>query len=632
MTPPETEDPRGLLAEARRLSERGHPSAPAAWQRLEEAVARTGVRLTGAERAELLDHSAMRLARTDPAAGAVGFAEAVGLFVDAGEHGQAVACRARAALAAAFAGNPDQALAQLEPLCAEAVSLHSARRAGTRHTTAVLLSRARVRFLLLDTAEDPRRAAAALDAELAELIAFAHPDRAQPAVLARIADATESRGQLAGLLDDDAAAATLFAEAAALYHESGRPWQATGAELLLAQELLRTGDAERAGSLLRGALGDPQRAALRAPEEAARLHLALADVLAAQERPVEEADQLREAAHWADTAGEAAGLGAYARLRLGGASLELDRPEEAAAVLESAMADLESRHGEGDVVQARWWLGQARSLLGDDQEAAEQFLRAAETAEVWEDQRDHAMLAHLAAEALARAGLPDQAGQAYELAEELWRSLGETCAVVKALRSRAFIAIGEDPADGAASVGAAPAAAATKAVELMAAALREVESGLRGSDDGEDRLLLRLELGLTYRQTAELLLRAADGPPDQDSGTPEQHAVNRAAYQEAVACADHAVTVFRGCGEPALHERTAAELMAARLEMDLGRRDAAARRAHLVLEAYPDGNGLADGTEGAAEAAAVATERRRGAGEVLSLLGEPAQRSEGPRV
>ncbi|MGW7516351.1 tetratricopeptide repeat protein [Streptomyces sp. NPDC054796] len=586
------DDPRALLAEARRLSGAGHPSALDAWRRLERRVADDGAADGGAplspvERAELLDHRAMELARTDPSEGAARFQEAADVFAAEGEEGHALACRARAALATAFAGRPDEALDLLEPLCAEALAAHSDGRASTQHATAVLLSRARIRGGLLGEAEDPHRAAAELDAELAGLIALAEPDRAEPAVLARIADATESRGRLAGQTGDARGAAGLFAEAAALYHSAGRPWQATGSELALAQALLGLAEADEAEGVLRGALDDVERAALLAPEETARVHLALADVLAFQDRAGEESLHLLEAAHWADAAGDSAGLGGHARLRLGGTYLALDRWEEAATVLEAVLPDLLAEHAEGDVVQARWWLGQAHSRMGESREAAEQFLLAADTAKEWEDQRDHAMLAHLAADALKNADLRAEATRAYERAEELWRPLGETYAVVRSLRSRAWIALGDD--------GDVETTAVTKAIELMAQALGEVERGLQSEQDQRARTRLQLELGQTYRQTAELLLQTTEGPPDEDGDTPEQYAMNLAAYREAVVYTDHAIAVFRSCGETGLADRTGAELMAAWLETDLGRVEAAASRARDVLDAYPE-RPAADGT------------------------------------
>jgi tetratricopeptide (TPR) repeat protein len=620
--------PRALLAEARRLSETGHPAAADAWQRLEEAVTRTGTTLSGADRAELLDHSAMSLARTDPAAGAEQFAEAAALFTKAGDQGQSVACRARAALATAFAGQPDEALQTLASLCGEAVSMHSAGRVGTKHATAVLLSRTRVRLLLLDEDEDPERAGAELDTELADLIAFALPHRSESAVLARIADATESRGRLAAALGDATGAAEHFAEAARLYQESDRPWQATGPELLLAQGLLETGDAEKAVSVVRGALEDPQRAEVRSAEETVDLHITLADIYAAQEQAEDEVGQLLDAAHCADAAGDGAGAGAYIRLRLGGAYLALGRMEEAAEVLESAMEALTAGHAESDVVQARWWLGQALSGMEEDRAAAEQFLLAAQIAEGWEDQRDHAMLAHLAGDTLKKAGLGDEAMEAYERAGELWRSLGETPALARALRSRAWIAVAAPPAEGEESVGVVATAAATKAVELMAAAMREVESALHSAQDARARLMLQLELGQTYRQTADLFLATTDGPPDEEQDSPEQYAVNRAAYEQAVACTDHSVTILKGCDAAGLEERTSAELSAAWLELNLGRRESAARRARSVLDAYA--NADAAGEDGPDDTESVAATRVREANSILAGTGEAAHRVDTP--
>ncbi|MCT2593971.1 tetratricopeptide repeat protein [Streptomyces sp. N2-109] len=594
-------DPRTLLAEARTLSERGHPAALDRWRELAAVVEREGTLLLGGERAELLDHRAMEIARTDPATGAALFTEAAALFSAAEQPGDALACRARASLATAFAGRPAEALAALEPLCAEAVSLHAEGRASTRHTTAVLLSRARIRTGLLATADDPHQAADALDRELAELLAFAGPRRVEPGVLARIAEATESRGRLAGQRGDPAAAARLLDEAARTFHAARRPWQATEAELAHARALLAAGDPAGAEAVLRataadtgrntdgGATGGADRRAdgdtrTLSPWESARLHLVLADALGAQERPDEEAACLLEAAHWADAADEGAGLGAVARLRLGGRLLDLDRWEEAATVLEGVLPDLLAGHDEGEVVQARWWLGQAltRSGAGEQRAAAEQFLLAADTAQAWEDQHDHAMLAHLAADALKSAELPDEALQAYERAEKLWRPLGETHAVIRSLRSRAWIAMSRQDVPGA--------------IEMMGAALNEAESGIRTASDEQERTALRMELGHGYRQTAELLLQATDGPPDEERNARHQYEINLAAYEEAVIFADHALTAFAACGGTGLAAHTGTALMAGWLEADLGRRTAAADRARSVLGACPEGAGDPDGT------------------------------------
>ncbi|MCF6522443.1 hypothetical protein [Streptomyces sp. JJ36] len=574
-------DHRALLTEARRLSEAGHPAARAAWQRLDEAVRRGGVPLPGDERAELLDHRAMALARTDPAAATGPFREAAALYAAAGRDGDAVACRARALLATAFAGDARAALEGIAPLCSEALALHGRGRAATRHATAVLLTRARIRAALLPEAPDPDRAAAGLDAELAELVAFAAPHRQEPAVLARIAEATESRGRLARQRGDTATAAGLLAESARLSHEAGRPWQATEAELTLARLRIAEGAPDHAERLLRHALADPHRRGALDGTVAARLHLVLADALAAQQRAGDTAEAYREAARLAAAAGDAPGLGAYARLRLGGCLLDLGRDAEARDVLRDALPALLAGHDAGEVVRARAWLAEALSRAGDHVAAAAELLQAAEEAAGWPDQGDHAQFRHLAADSLADAGRPAEADAAYEQAAGLWRSLGRHRALAGALRSRAWLAMeAGDP---------------SRAVDLMARALGEIEPGLRAAADEEARVELLLELGLTYRQTAELLLRTAGTPPDAAPG-PERQAVSRAAYQEAVVVTDHAVAAFAQCGTAGLHERTAALLTAAWLELSLGLPDAAAARARTVLDSYPaDGAGAPHG-------------------------------------
>ncbi|GAA2067827.1 hypothetical protein GCM10009801_15530 [Streptomyces albiaxialis] len=580
--------PRELLDEARRLSAHGHPTALAAWARLGEAVERTGARLADDERAELLDHCAMELARTDPAAGAERFTAAAELYAGAGRPGEEAACRARAVLASAFAGRPHaEALEAIEPLCARASALHAEGAASTRHATAVLLTRARIRAGLLAeaaTGEEAARTADTLDAELAALVAFAAPDRDVPAVCARIAEATESRGRLAAQRGDGERAVELLTEAAALCHAAGRPWDATGAELALARVLTGTGDPARAAAVLTAALEDPERAPVVAAADQARLHLALADARAAEGRAEDESAALLHAAHWADQAGEGDGIGAFARLRLGGSLLALGRWDEAATVLESVLPDLREGHDESDVVQARSWLGQVYSRLDEHRAAAEQFLEAASTAQEWENQYDHALLAHLAADALKNAGTYEQSRRAYARAEELWRSLGDRHGTLRTLRSRAWLASAEGADTDA-------------CVEFMQAALREIEEGLgETGDDPEERTRLLLETGHTHRQIAELALAPTDGPPDEEYDDPEQYALNTGGYARALRHTALAATSYLDCGEPGLHLATADHLRAAALELDLAHHDAARSWLARVRDAYPDGTTDPDGT------------------------------------
>ncbi|MFG3257668.1 tetratricopeptide repeat protein [Streptomyces sp. NPDC048172] len=581
-------DPRELLAEARRLSDIGHPTALAAWARLDEALERSGTQLTDGERAELLDHRGVARVRTDPAAGAELFHSAAGLYDEAGLTGEATACRARAVLATAYGGGSHtEALEEIEALCARATALHAERAASTRHATAVLLTRARIRAGLLSeatTAEEAARRAEALDTGLTDLVAFAAPDRAEPAVLARIAEATEARGRLAAEQGEADRAAELLAEAAALCREAGRPWHATSADLGLARLLTGGGEAARAADVLTAVLEDPEHAAALTAADQARVRLALADARAAEGRTEEESAALLHAAHWADQAGEGDGLGAYARLRLGGTLFALDRWEEAATVLEAALPDLRDGHQESDVVQARTWLGQVYSRLEEHRAAAEQFLEAASTAQEWVNQFDHALLAHLAADALKNAEAHAQSRRAYERAEELWRSLGDRYGVLRTLRSRAWLACGEG-------------ADTDTCVAFMEAALREIEEGLaEAGDDGEERTRLLLETGHTHRQIADLALAPTDGAPDEEYDDAAQFAVNESGFALALEHTALAADVFRSCGDPGLHEATGDQLRAASLEVDLDRPDAARGWLDRVRDTYPDGTPDPDGT------------------------------------
>lgn len=572
--PSEPADPYALLAEARDLSAVGHPTALAAWARLEDTAAHTGTRLTDGEHAELLDHRAMEQVRTDPAGGAVRFTEAAQLYAMAGMPGEALACRARAVLARAFAGREARALEEIGPLCERARRQRAEGRVSTRHATAVLLTRARIRVLLLGeraTEQEAARVGEAVDAELAALVAFAESDRAEPAVLARIAEATETRGRLAAQSGQTARAGELLTEAATLSREAGRPWAATGADLTLARLLTETGEHASAAALLSGTLEDTARAATHTPADLARLHLALADVYAAGGLTGDEAGALRRAAHWADRADRAA-AGAHARLRLGGCLLDLERPDEAEAVLESLLPQLVGARDASASVRACHWLAQACDSTGRLAEAAERLLHAADSAQAWDDRSAHATVAHLAADTLRGSGQYARAAEAYAHAEQVWRVPGDTHAVLRTLHARAWLAMeAGQPAE--------------ETLKFTEAAHREIDEAL-AEDPGlaePERLLLRLQTGHTHRQTAEILLTA--GPPggaDTLTG--------------ALTHADQAVEAFRACGEAGLHEAADTELRAAALETDLGRYDAALVRTARVRDGYPLDGPDPDGT------------------------------------
>ncbi|MFD3839518.1 tetratricopeptide repeat protein [Streptomyces sp. NPDC058642] len=359
--------------------------------------------------------------------------------------------------------------------------------------------------------------------------------------------------------------ADLFRHAAEGFVAAGLPWFAVESEARLAQLAHHMGDVAEAERALRAALehGGPYLEAVGR----AQLHLQLAEVLGGRGMVEEAAEHALEAAHWADGAGEGPALGAWARQLLGGFLLRQGRWAEAAEVLESALPDLAPEtHGDGAVVQVQWWLGDCLSELGEHRAAAERRLQAAEIAKLWPEQHDHATLAHLAAESLGQAGLSAEADRAYARAGELWRSLGDVHGLVRALRARAWLALGAEGGQGVAK-------------GLMADAVRECEEAL-GADaaDEEARQRLVAELGHTHRQFGDLLARSAAEDDDDDS--------IRAAMEDALSQVTEAIVVFASLGDDALHSRTGAELAAGWLEADLGRPDRAAARARGVLAAY----------------------------------------------
>ncbi|MFJ7151729.1 tetratricopeptide repeat protein [Streptomyces sp. NPDC100445] len=562
-----------LLAEARRLSDTLRPHALEAWAAVARA-APDGAALDARGRAELADHEAMGLG----AEGIALFERAARLYAEAGDPGEALAARARGAYVRALAGEVDAALAMVTGLYDEVLALYADEGTGVRQTASVVTSRARV--LLRRVHEDAAANGAApggdvvAEAEAAarEVLALVEGhggDDVRPA--ARAAEARGMLAELAGLRGDEARAAELFRRAAAAYVAAGLPWFAVEYEAQVAALAHRAGDPAAAERALRAALehGGPYLE----PVGRAQLHLQLAEVLGGRDAAGEAARHALEAAHWADEAGEGATLGVWARQQLGGFLLREARYAEAAEVLESALADLSAgTHGDGAVVQTRWWLGDCLGELGEHRAAAEHRLKAADIARHWPEQQDHATLAHLAAESLDQAGLVDEADRAYVRAGDLWRALGNAAFLARSLRARAWLA-------------ARGGSGARDARALMARAVRECETALAAADPVA-RAELTEELGGTHRQFAELLAGSA-------SAEAEDPAI-RAAFEEALEQMTRAAAVFAALGPAGLHDRTGAELGAGWLEADLGRPARAVARARAVLTAYA---GADDGDE-----------------------------------
>ncbi|WP_030168379.1 hypothetical protein [Streptomyces sp. NRRL S-813] len=599
---PQDRDLPALIAEARRLSDTLQPDAMEAWA----AVARAaedleGVELDARDRAEIADHEAM--GRGPEGAGL--FERAAELYAEAGDPGEALAARARAAYVRALTGDVEGALAAVAEPYERVLALYAEGGTGVRQTASVVIGRARILMRPVHEADGPvpSEALSAAREAAREVLALVEAparedgtagdggqDGADVRLASRAAEARAMLAETAARAGDLRAAAELFEEAVARYVGAGLPWFAVEYEARLASLVHHLGDAARAERALRAALehgGAHLEAAGRA-----QLHLRLAEVLDGLGRVAEAAEHALEAAHWADEAGEGPTLGAWARQQLGGLLLRQGRWAEAAEVLESALADLSAEtHGDGAVVQTQWWLGDCLSELGEHRAAAERRLQAAGIARHWPEQQDHATLAHLAAESLSHAGLPAEADRAYARAGDLWRSLGNAHGLVRSLRARAWLALRTE-------------AGLETARELMARAVEECEAALAGADDGEARLRLTDELGGTHRQFGDLLARSVADVEDEPDD------ITRSVWEEALSRTEQAISVFAGLGADALHDRTGAELAAGRLEADLGRPAEAAARARAVLAAY----------EAAGDDPAAAPPRRAEAERLLHLV------------
>ncbi|MFI7016381.1 tetratricopeptide repeat protein [Streptomyces sp. NPDC050164] len=614
-----------LLAEARRLSDNLRPGAVEAWAAVAEAAQGVaGVDLDPRDRAEIADHEAMGLGPE----GAALFERAAELYAAAGDPGEALAARARAAYVRALGGDVDAALAAVSGPYDEILALYAAGDTGIRQTASVLMGRARILLrraheaggpgageglaegaagpntvLGETTGSGPEAALTEAGAAVREVLALVGGrDGEDVRLAARGAEAQAMLAELAGLRGDLKSAAGLFARGAAAFVAAGLPWFAVEYEARLASLAHHLGDMAEAERALRAAL-EHGGAQLESTGRA-QLHLQLAELVGDRGDAVEAAQHALEASHRADEAGEGATLGAWARQQLGGFLLRQGRWAEAAEILESALPDLTAEtHGDGAIVQTQWWLGDCLSELGEHRAAAERRLQAAEIARHWPEQHDHATLAHLAGESLGQAGLADEADRAYARAGDLWRELGNVHGLIRSLRARAWLAL-------RAQEGVEEARA------LMAEAVRECEAARDTAADAESRQQLVAELGHTHRQFGDLLARSvADGADDASA---------RAVFEEALSQVLLSAEVFASLGDTALHSRTGAELAAGWLEADLGRPADAAARARAVLATYDgydgyDGFGGTETDDGDADGEAVRA-RRAEAEQILRLV------------
>ncbi|MGW0336645.1 tetratricopeptide repeat protein [Streptomyces sp. NPDC003011] len=135
---PQEPDLAALLTEARRLSDTLQPNAIEAWAAAARAA--EGVELDARDRAEIADHQAMGLGPE----GIALFERAAELYAEAGDPGEALAARTRAAYVHALTGHVDEALAAVAGPYDEILALYAGGGTDVHQTASVLMGRARV--------------------------------------------------------------------------------------------------------------------------------------------------------------------------------------------------------------------------------------------------------------------------------------------------------------------------------------------------------------------------------------------------------------------------------------------------------------------------------------------------------
>lgn len=273
-----------LVAEARRLSDTLQPLAVEAWARVARlAEEAEGVELEARDRAEIADHEAIGLGP----AGADTFERAAELYARAGDPGEALAARARAAYVRALGGEIDEALAAVADPYDRVLALYAEGGTGVPQAAGVLMGRARILMRRVHEAEGEvvdEAILAAAEAAVRELLALVDGRTGNDVRLAaRVAEGHAMLAELATHSGNPEAGAELFARAAAEFLETGLPWFAVEYEARLAGLAHQLGDMGEAERALRAALehGGPYLEAVGR----AQLYLQLAEVVGGRGRP-----------------------------------------------------------------------------------------------------------------------------------------------------------------------------------------------------------------------------------------------------------------------------------------------------------------------------------------------------------
>ncbi|MGP4006515.1 tetratricopeptide repeat protein [Streptomyces sp. 4N124] len=665
-----------LLAEARRLSDTLQPNAIEAWA----AVARAaeGVELSPRDRAEIADHRAMDLGPE----GIDLFERAAQLYAEAGDPGEALAARTRAAYMRALADDTAGALAAVAGPYDEVLALYAEGGTGLPQTASVLMGKARILMRRVHEAEHSAGAAA----PDGEPMGYDSP-------------------QDAGFVPDAAGGASPNSEPPAhgSPHDPDPLPDATGDDPFPDGEIPAhhsTRDAAVGRSSSDGLGGSPADRVFVDAEAAAREVLALVEGRAGDDvrlasRAAEAQAMLAElAAHAGDVEGAAelfaraaaafvgAGLPWFAveyEARLAGLAHHLGDTAEAERALRAAL-----EHGGPHLepvgrAQLHLQLAEVLGGRGRSAEAAEHALDAAHWAdEAGEGPTLGAWARHQLGGFLLRQGRWAEAAEVLESAlPDLTAETHGDGAVVQTQwwLGDCLSELGEHRAAAERRLQAAEIARhwPEQHDHATLAHLAAESLGHAGLHDEADQAYARAgdlwrELGNVHglvrslRARSWLALRTQDGPDGarelmagavRDCATARDATADEEARQRLTAELGHthrqfgdllarsatedaeddsiratleealcqmldAVPVFAAAGDDALHARTGAELAAGWLEADLSRPAQAAARARAVLVAY---DGADDGDE-------TVQARRTEAEQMLQLMQEQQDQQE----
>ncbi len=291
----------------------------------------------------------------------------------------------------------------------------------------------------------------------------------------------------------------------------------------------------------------------------AQAHGRIADLSADLDELGPAIQHAREAASWADLAGEPG----FARVRLGGLLMAADRSGEAPAVLQHALLDLAEfpEPPQEQLVRVHRWLGDCEREAGEPLAAAKHWATAAGIAQGWESQEDHAGLSYHVGLALRDADRPDEAIGALERAAQLWAELDHPAWRVHALRARAWLEAYRNP---------------RLAGDLLRAAADELAVRLPRAEP-ELAAELRSELAETWRQHALALTR------QEEEGWVGE-------YPDALAEAYRSTLAALGALDGTETDRTVGlrcGLLAGELVASLGDAEAARQHYRVLIEHQP---------------------------------------------